>query len=560
VIQDGRRLEDGAVVRADLCIVGAGPAGLTIARELAGGGLRICLLETGGLRGAGRAQELLGGESAGSPYPPLDRTRAAGFGGTSSIWTGGCRPLDPVDFEPRSWIPHSGWPLARRELDDLYERAAGICGVGSADHDPARCTTPDRPVLDLRSGRLRTLVWRLSPPVRFGAAFREGIARAGNVRVLLHAHALHLETGAGDRVAAVAAGTLDGGRFRVEARVFVLAAGGIENARLLLLSARGRGGLANAHDLVGRFFMEHPYVNAALLRLERPRSAFALYALGDRRDRRRSVLGVLALDDDLVRRERLVRCGFVFPPAYKAHAAHASKAMQSALELQRSARIRALPRGFGAHVRAVAAGAPTIAALALAKRADRGSRPPRFVARAFLEAVPDPDNRVTLGTRSDPFGRPYPHLRWTPGGLERRALRRAVEVLTDDLASAGIGRAAALPDDPATGWPASLGGGSHHIGTTRMSHDPRHGVVDPDGRLHGVPNVFVAGSSVFPTSGLANPTLTIVALALRLARHLDRTLGTSMRVAGPTAPGGAKGNPREARQAGAGSVTGAPGA
>jgi choline dehydrogenase-like flavoprotein len=529
VIDDARRLDDGAVVGADLCIVGAGPAGLTIARELAGGPLRVCLLETGGPRGAGRAQRLLAGDSAGSPYPPLERTRAAGFGGTSSVWTGGCRALDAFDFEPRSWIPHSGWPFGRDELDRAYERAAALCGVDGAADDPRRAG-PEAPVLTLPSDRLRTLLWRLSPPVRFGEAYRDEIAGADGVRVLLHAHALHLEAGADDRVTAILAGTLGGRRFRVEARAFVLAAGGIENPRLLLLSSAGRGGLGNAHDLVGRFFMEHPYVNAALFDLERHRSTFAFYErLANGGATGRGALGVLALGDALVRREELVRCGFVFLPGYKAHPAFASSAVESILELQRLARIRTLPESPGRHLRAVAAGVPSLAALVRAKRAERRRVRPRFVARAFLESVPDPENRVTLARRRDAFGRPCAFLRWRPGERERRTLARAVEVLGEELAAARMGRVAALPDDPATGWPASLGGGNHHIGTTRMHPDPARGVVDADGRVHGVVNLFVAGSSVFPTSGLANPTLTIVALALRLARHLERTLGAAPR-------------------------------
>jgi choline dehydrogenase-like flavoprotein len=527
VIDDARRLDDGAVVGADRCIVGAGPAGLTNARELAAGRLRVCRLETGGSRGAGRAQRLLAGGSAGSPYPPLERTRAAGFGGTSSLWTGGCRALDAFDFEPRSWIAHSGWPFGRDELDGAYERAAALCGVDGGD-DPGRAS-PEAPVLPLASNRLQTLLWRLSPPVRFGDAYRDEIAGAEGVLVLLHGHALHLETDAEDRVTAVVAGTLEGRRFRVEARAFVLAAGGIENPRLLLLSSAGRGGLGNAHDLVGRFFMEHPYVNAALVDLERPRSTFTLYERLERSGAGGGSLGVLALDDALVRREELVRCGFVFLPGYKAHPAFASRAMESVLELQRLARIRTCPESPGRHLRAVAAGVPSLAALVLAKRAHRRVPRPRFVARAFLESVPDPENRVTLAGRRDAFGRPCAFLRWRPGERERRALARAVAVLGEELAAARLGRVAVLPDDPATGWPASLGGGNHHIGTTRMHPDPSRGVVDADGRVHGVVNLFVAGSSVFPTSGLANPTLTIVALALRLARHLEGTLGASLR-------------------------------
>ena len=141
-----------------------------------------------------------------------------------------------------------------------------------------------------------------------------------------------------------------------------------------------------------------------------------------------------------------------------------------------------------------------------------------------LEQAPNPASRVRLIEQRDALGMPRVQLEWRLSGLDKRSIRRAHELLARELGRAGLGRLQLMLSEDEHRWPPELGGGRHHMGTTRMHRDPARGVVDPDCRVHGVGNLYVAGSSVFPTVGAANPTLTIVALALRLADHLVEQL------------------------------------
>jgi len=245
-------------IDCDLCIVGGGAAGLTIARELADTRLSICLLEGVGLRMEPRAQSLLAGEMAESPYPPLHTVRVSALGGTMYVWAGWCRPLDPIDFEARAAVPHSGWPFGFDELLPHYERAHALLGLGPFDYDASaweRASGGARLPLDERG--FSSILFRRAP-VNFGASMRALFTQSDRLQLLLHLHALRLRFSPdGQSVAAAEAATLNGRRCEVRARAFVVAAGGIETARLLLLSAGASGGPADPHGVVGRYFMEH---------------------------------------------------------------------------------------------------------------------------------------------------------------------------------------------------------------------------------------------------------------------------------------------------------------
>lgn len=476
---DARSIPDGSVADADVCIVGAGAAGITIARELAARPLRVALLESGWLEPDAATQSLYAGEVVERPYFALDASRSRYFGGTTNDWSGECRPLDPIDFEARDWVPHSGWPFAREELQPFYDRARAVCQL-----EPAAEVRP----IALQGDRVRCHALHMSPPTRFGAVYREQIARASNVIAYLGANVVGLETAdPPTSVRAVRIACLAGSRFRLKARVFVLATGGVENARLLLLSSDvQRAGLGNGHDQVGRYFMEHLYLDRAATIVARAGAIDDVYTLR-RRTRGGRVRGILALDPEVQRAERLTNFSAVLDDD--------------------SLRPRALVRAL-------------LAPLC-------GRRTPherRYVVKNAMEQAPNPDSRVVLGCERDRLGSPRVSLRWSLSPIDKRTMHRAHEILDEELRRAKVGRLHTAQGSAADPWPARLRGARHHMGTTRMHPDPRRGVVDASCRVHGIANLFVAGSSVFPTSGSANPTLTIVALALRLADHLPRVL------------------------------------
>ncbi len=508
---DARTVPDGSRVEADVCIIGAGAAGITVARALRAGPWRVALLESGGFSPDAVTQSLSAGSAPDQPYFPLDESRTRCFGGTTHQWTGECRPLEALDFEERDWVPGSGWPFRFVDLLPFYQRAQSLCELGPFTYDAADWPGMSARLLALDDERVLTRTLHYSPPTRFGRTYRAEIGRAGTVVAYLGANVVQLETPAPPtRVTGVRVATLSGSAFRVAARLVVLAAGGIENARLLLMSNEVQAaGLGNDHDVVGRYFMEHLYLDRAAT-IEAPQGRIdELYTFGHRVARRR-VRGILALAPQIQRRERLTNvCAVVDedPPRF------APPSWGSLLDALRDGRVIERARTFVRNS---------------TERRARGARRDRstdlHLVKHVMEQAPNPESRVVLGPDTDRLGCPRVILRWRLGALDKHTAHRAHEILAEELERNGIGRFASTIGRESDPWPSTLRGGRHHMGTTRMHPDPRHGVVDADGRVHGMANLYVAGSSVFPTSGTANPTLTIVALALRLADHLRRRL------------------------------------
>ena len=485
MIVDAQDVPDDALVECDACIVGAGAAGITIARALLGRRVQVVLLESGRLTPDAETQSLYAGEVIERPYFPLDAARSRCFGGTTNQWTGECRPLDAQDFERRDWVPDSGWPFGLDELLPFYGAAQSVCQLGPYAYTAGDWHAHGVRPLAIEGGRITSYAFQHSPPTRFGEVYRDELRRAPNVITYLGANVVDLETPAPpQRVSAVKVVTLAGRSFRVAARAFVLATGGIENARLLLLSDRVQpAGLGNGHDLVGRYFMEHIYLDAAAF-IRAPSEAISdFYPSGHWVDGRR-VRGILGLTPEVRRRERLTNyCGVIVAPS--------SRLTRLGNTI---ARFRAPPS------------------------------PRTWELKTVMEQAPNAESRVTLGQERDRLGCRRSVLRWRLSSLDKFTAHRAHAILGEDLSRSGLGELRSSMGREADPWPASVRGARHHMGTTRMHADANHGVVDADCRVHGIANLYVAGSSVFPTSGAANPTLTIVALALRLAGHLQDRL------------------------------------
>ncbi len=521
---DARTLPDHARIETDVCIVGAGAAGITLAREFGGQPFRVCLLESGGPRADHATQALYQGELSGHPGFPLDETRATGFGGSTSQWHGSCRPLDDVDFQVRDWVPFSGWPFPRSHLEPFYVRAQAVCQIGPFTYDARDWADATSPSLPLRPGRVDTHIVQISRPARFGTIYRSAIRHAPNITTLFYGSAVSLETTDDARLAThLRVATLQGKGFTIAARVFILAAGGIETPRLLLLSRTRRPtGLGNDHDLVGRFFMDHLRLEFGELRLADPARYSRLYSVHHARrlGRRTKIEGFLAIGDGLAAQEGLVRCAVQIPPRWRARPEFHSEGTMALEQLVRAIGRGATPYKWDKRLRTVLAHLDDVAVTAFWRLVEALDAKKRLVTTTYVEQIPNPDSRVTLAATRDALGRPRVRLDWRLSAIELRTIRRANEILADELRMAGAGTLALPRGDNGRYPPQSLRGGYHHMGTTRMHPDPAQGVVDAACRLHGVANVFVAGSATFPTGGYAHPTLTIVALALRLADHV----------------------------------------
>src|SRR5262245_11120811 len=261
MIVDSRQIASGTTVEADLCIVGGGPTGITIAHEFLNQSVRVVLLESGGKAVGEENQALCRGNTTGHYYPPMHVCRRRVLGGSSSYWGGWARPFDELDFEERDWVPYSGWPFTRDDLKTQYERANEIWKLGDYEYEIEAHNGEARGLLNTNQTGFAATLFRING-IRFGKAYQTELESSDNVDLLLHANVLEIEMDENHTGApSVQVGTLAGSRFAVTARNFVLAAGGLENPRILLASRRARAsGIGNEHDLVGRFFADHLHV------------------------------------------------------------------------------------------------------------------------------------------------------------------------------------------------------------------------------------------------------------------------------------------------------------
>ncbi|HEY7481363.1 MAG TPA: GMC family oxidoreductase [Gemmatimonadales bacterium] len=523
MILDAKKGPPQELPRYHLCIVGAGPAGITLALELQATGRRICLLEAGGSSYEGPTQRLYEGHAAGQPYPLLRDTRVGALGGSTTVWAGWCRPLEALDFERREWCGALGWPFGLEQLRSYYARAHAVCGLADFDYDPERWSGV------LGSKRLLAQDTTFGNEIfqinmqNFGERYRARLRQAENIDLMLHAPVtrLHLE---GTVCTGVQVRTLGGHEFVVNADHVVLAAGGVENARLLLLSAAEPSQApGNRFGLVGRYFADHAFVDPGWLVLRAPDSLefYRLRPAGSTRNAS-SVRGVLSLRREVVERERFFNVALSFHPRYESHQAFASEEVKAFLVLWNKLKRRAVPGAIWPYAR-LAARAPHRLAVAMARKVAVGHGPERrWRMRLACETAFRFDNRVMLSDELDPLGRRKVRIEWRLGEAEIQNMRRVMQRFDQAVRQAGLGHfEGAFPDEPSA-WSQAVEAGKHHMGTTRMQVAPEQGVVDENSRVHGTVNLFVTGSSVFPSGGYANPTLTIVALAVRLGDHLSR--------------------------------------
>ena len=487
-----------SVLQCDLCIIGGGAAGITIARQFANSRHRVILLESGGFNLDAPTQELYRGSVDGALFADQPdyciSSRLRFFGGATNHWDGWCREFDALDFENRDWVRHSGWPFSKSALQSYYRSAAEIVEIKPFPPSDSARSLPITPLFDGVNAAVTTSYYHYSPPTRFGARYRAELLASGAIQIITSANVTEIIADpAGRTVQSLSVKTLSGNSFSVSARRYVLATGGIENARLLLASqARSPKGLGNENDLVGRYFSDHPHIRrAADVVLFGGAKTFDVYERFKDLSLNQEVRAVISIDERVRRREHLL--GF-------------TAEIRSREEKK---------RGPDQTEREVA---ETFAAFNRLHNPSETTTPVIASLMARAEQEPDPECRVTLTTERDALGVFKPHVRWRWNERDYRSIRRSLRLIGDGLIAVSRGRLRLnLPErvDEAQVW-----GGKHHMGTTRMSDDAARGVVNAQGRMHTVQNLYIAGSSVFPTFSVANPTYTIVALALRLAEHL----------------------------------------
>ena len=491
---DARSVPAGTTIETDLAIIGGGPSGIALALALAHTPIRMLMLESGGSDFDATTQSLYAGAETGVPYIKLDAGRLRYLGGSSNHWGGFCRPLDMIDFEARDWLPYSGWPFGREALEPYFPRAQSIVEAGPFIYDdPAKWTAALGAPIPLGPGGVYNTFFQFSKqrdsvqhlPTHFGDRYADDLKQIPNLTVALHANVTGL------RLAANAASlnhldvaTLTGRHFTVKPKYVVVALGGIENARILLASNDVmKAGVGNQNDLVGRFFADHPIPGETASIVVFNGNIAPYYQLP------RDAIGTV------------VRAAFSPTEGFK-----------------RKRRVLGALATIENEIQLDAVGQAAVATTAAALGVD-ASNMRAYTVGCGLEVAPDPYRRLKLTNQRDKLGMPRLALDMRLADSDFTHYHDTISELGRQLLAAKSGMIR-VNRTTREEWMSVMDWGNHHMGTTRMHVDPKKGVVDANSKVHGLSNVFVAGSSIFPTYSASNPTMNSIALTLRLADHL----------------------------------------
>jgi choline dehydrogenase-like flavoprotein len=540
VFDDARKVPDQKHFFADVCIIGGGAAGTTIATEFIGTRHKVLVLESGGLTYESETQALYKGINAGLLYEPLDLCRVRTFGGSTDPrgWGGWCKPLASIDFERRDWVPLSGWPIAKKDLAPHYRRAFATLSLPADTERLAGNDANADDILPVGGPYCHNEPCPLSPAPHLGQVTEARLRGASNVSVLLHANVTEILTDSSARhVTGLKVATLGGKTHLVTASHVILAAGGVENARILLLSDQvQKEGLGNASGFVGRCFMEHPRYSwgrlsgkdiAPLLHRYNPATAVGARRSAQPRTDARPIFGAsLALTEWAQRERRLLGSRTWILPVSGSGDRDAGREFKEMIFWLKKHRV---PSDLSRRILEVLRDPPNAASAVTAHLLAKLRPPTHWQFVTVLEQEPNPASRVTLDASRDALGLRRVRLQWRIGELTKTTLTHAREIFAKEVRAAGFDCAIeASPKRPSNQAPEAPRWVWHHMGTTRMAANASEGVVDADCRVHGMTNLYIAGSSVFPTVGNDMPTLTIVALAHRLADYLKLVMSETV--------------------------------
>ena len=513
MIVDANDADRGLFAQAfDACVIGTGPAGITLARRLAARGLTVALMEGGGLDLESESQDLYKGEVVGLDYYPLDEARLRLFGGSSNHWGGRCRALDAVDFTPLPADPLSGWPIAKTDLDPYAADSDEILDLVPA------AEAPDIPI-EQTEPRFHRIQYRYSTPTRFGDKYHDELAASKTITCAVNANLidLRLDDGLATVTSAVFKSFTEGDPgFEIKARVFAVCLGGLENPRALL-NCRSQipVGIGNQNDLVGRYFCEHPHYRLGQIYYEKPIPAAEIRANPEE---------AYAPTEAFMKAHGTLGFSLLVTPTIEPPLSFSTELVRS-MGCVTSFTERLTEGVMGRNLNCDRGGLDMYFAQGDSDHAVQG------VVAVHAEQSLVRDSRVMLSDdETDRFGLRRIRLDWQLAPVDYHTMKTAVLEYGAYVAEQGIGRVQVYDwlladpvDLPGIGEGSRVGG-HHHMCSTRMSADPKEGVVDADCKVHGLANLYIGGSSAFATTGYANPTYTIVQLALRLGDHLSGLL------------------------------------
>ncbi|MGA7870716.1 MAG: GMC family oxidoreductase [Candidatus Binatus sp.] len=528
MIVDFRDYADGHVFRADVCIIGSGAAGITIAREFFFSGFSVVTSEGGGFKWEEDTQALYTSEVVGLPHKGVHIGRARVFGGTTTLWAGQTLPLDDIDFRPRPWVADSGWPLVRRDLEPYYRRAEKTLNLSEIDYRDPSFFGVSTALFESR--QLRPLISQFSPKANFAAAYGNQLKSLSSITVILHANATQLMANSdASAITGVEIRSLSGRCGAIDAAFYVVCCGGIETPRLLLASNEiERPGLGNRHDRVGRYFQDHVQARLASVRLRDAKRVLESFETFYRKGVAYSPK--LALNEEVQEKRGTLNAtvGVV-----RAELPAENTAVDAAKRLASGLRHWNFIKPSAGDLKQLLR-SPHDILLAAFRRYVQHKPAFQLSGEPYIslccECEPNPDSRVLLSDERDALGMRRAKLDWHLTPLVRHTAMVVVEILAKELKRLEIGEVDTASCDVMRNqdWERSFWDINHHIGTCRMSTDPHNGVVDPDCKVHTIDNLFISSSAVFPTGGHSNPTFTMLALAIRLADHLKLRLSRSV--------------------------------
>ncbi len=512
---DARQLDNGSLIEGDICIVGTGAAGISIALDWIDSGYKVILLEGGGFDYDDQVQELYNGKLTGQPYYPMKSSRLHYFGGSTMHWGGMCAMFDELDFEKRDWVPHSGWPIKLQDIAAHYPKANDILDLGPYEWDVEYWTKKDPKMIPLPLDKnvVWNKMWHFSPPTRFGTKYKDTLVNAKNIHLYTYANVVDIT--AGENVKNIQSVTVKnhaGRTHTVKAKYFILACCSIQTARLLMASNKqAPAGLGNDRDLVGRYFMEHPELKTGELWLTKT-DELKLYQI-------EKVRAELAFHPQVQKEFQLLNGTVALNPLPLVKNVKANVQTWNEDDPRKS--LKKNQDDYGT----------TPKRNFFQKVMDKISPPKEeksfqsYELYTRIEQAPNPDSRVVLSDEIDALGVPRANLHWSMQPIDKYTVRKLNTLVGQLVGEAGIGRVRLydfLLNEKDQSMPDFTSGGWHHIGTTRMSDTPQTGVVDKDCKVFGLDNLYIAGSATFPTAGAINPTFTVVAISLRLSEHIKK--------------------------------------
>jgi choline dehydrogenase-like flavoprotein len=508
---DARELENGSKIFGDLCVIGSGPAGLSIALDWNGRKEKVILLEGGGFDYDIQQQRLFSSKSIGQDYYSIEASRIHAFGGTTFLWGGFCSPLDEIDFEERSWVPNSGWPISLNDLRPYFEKVADIFDLESDNFDPSYYLNihEGKEPLFAENFNVNDKIWQFSPPTRLGTKYKDTLLKSSNIELITYSRVTEIHVGEStNSIEKVVVRNLAGKEHEIFAKNFVLAAGAIQNARLILASdVKLRSLMGDSFENVGKYFMEHIEINSGELWLKGDHQ----YSFYKRKWKETKNRAEICITKEAQRNFEILNGTVSMNPLTegKTH------------------------ENFEEHLnKRDASGNPRNRRGIFEKIENRINKMGLFKSESYknafnlyvrMEQAPSVDSYLKLDTEKDELGLEKIVLNWRLGDLEKHSILKVMEIIGTQAGIEDIGRMKLedyLTDLVSSSDMSKMIPGCHHMGTTRMSKNPERGVVDKNCLVFGLSNLYMAGASCFPTAGAANPTFSLSALSLRLSDHL----------------------------------------